>query len=326
MTNGTFSQVIDAAVRALYDQSMVDISSVSYWRELGLNQYSPDVPAEQLSGLSAPGVATLTIEGQQFGSNNLYKGYPVTLSLRKYTSELSYTKEDLHWLQKANESKRVMEIKSIVNGGLQPLVHQMNLDASRFLYLGHGTTFFTGGNSEALFASHTIRQSGGTQSNKFNSGETEEALSASSLSKAISRMNRLQSHNGIQMLPVRNLKLIVSVEGHAEALRIVNSEYGPNNANLGLSEAGPTITAGRGLKIQVVVDPNVPTGREKQWALIDETRAANQLFMAVAWGPELASETQVRKGTYSIDADAYFGPVANGWQFGFGSIGNGATI
>ena len=325
-TTGRLAQVVDAAVRAIYNTSMDDISSKTFWKSLGMTQFDPQVPEEQLTHFSGPGLATLTVEGNQFGANEIYQSYPVTLKLRKYTSELAYTKEDLHWIQKASEDRRVMKLKSLVGNALNPLVHQMNLDGSKLFHLGHGTTFFTGGNSEALFASHTLRMDASTQSNKFNTGETEEALSAASLDKAIQRMNRLKNHNGIQLLPVSNLKLIVSSEKQSEAHRVVKSEYGPNSANLGLSSTGPSLLAAQGLSIEVVVDPNIPSARKEQWVLVDANRASEMLFQAVAWGPELATETQVRKGTYTVDADAYFGPVAVAWQFGFGSLGTGATI
>ena len=100
LTRGTFSQVIDAAVRGLFDQGKFDLSTTVYGPRLGFTQYEPDVPNEQLSTISGPGYGVLTVEGQQYSSNELYKGYPVTLKMQKFTSELRWTEEDIHWIQK----------------------------------------------------------------------------------------------------------------------------------------------------------------------------------------------------------------------------------
>ena len=157
-SRSTFSQVVDAAVRALYDQAKLDLSNNVYGPSLGFTEYEPDVPSEQISSISGPGYGVLTLEGQLYGSNELTKGYPVTLVMKKFTSELKWTEEDLHWLKKAPSSKRAITFNSIPKYAVNALNGNLNLEACKVFYLGFGTTNLTGGDAVALFSSaHTIR-------------------------------------------------------------------------------------------------------------------------------------------------------------------------
>jgi hypothetical protein len=140
-TTSSFQDVVNASVRALFDQRKETVLSEMDGREL-FTEYSPDVPSEQLAGLSSPGYGTLTLEGQQYGANKNYRDYPVTLTVRKYSSTLAYTEEDVHWLSKANAQKRENRLVEIASSGLDPLMGNINRDIAKFFYLGAGTTFF----------------------------------------------------------------------------------------------------------------------------------------------------------------------------------------
>lgn len=317
-TLSSFQDVVNASVRALFDTSKDTILSEIDGREL-CAEYSPDVPAEQLSGVSSPGYGVLTLEGQQYAANQLYREYPVTLTLRKYTSELAYSEEDVHWLQKANESKRANEFQNIASNGLLPLVGNINKDIAKMFYLGYGTTFFTGGDAVALFsASHPIRKTGGTQSNILS---TENTLGTTSLDNAINQMNRFQAPSGVQMRKVRRLRLVVPVELESTAQQIITSLYGPGNGNLGLQKSSAQQIRARGMDIDYVVLPEVPTAYSAYWWLVDLDRAARRFFLASAWMPRMSSETEIENGTYHIDASTLFGPTALGWQWVIGSRG-----
>ena len=168
-TGNVFADVVNAAVRTHFDFTKDDIFNQIDGNEL-LTEFEPDAPNEQVGGIAGAGYGTLTVEGQQYGSNELWREYPRAVTLRKYSSELRWTEEDIHWLQKANEQKRQMQIDAIASNGLRQLVGNINRDVAKMFYLGNGTTFFTGGNSEALIsASHTIRKTGATQTNVITS-------------------------------------------------------------------------------------------------------------------------------------------------------------
>ena len=181
-------------------------------------------------------------------------------------------------------------------------------------------------NSEALYASHSIRRDGSTQRNTFASGDTHRALSSTALVDAIQLMNRYKGHSGTELLPTKSLLLVVPKELEATAMRITHSDYGPDVANLGLSAAGPTITAAVGRNIKVVVNPYIPSSYSTNWFLIDTERASKQVFAKWAWQPRMNEHWEYRKGNFMNDASSKFGPLVLGWQWTFGSLGTGAAI
>lgn len=326
-TRGSFSQVVDAAVRALYETAKFDLSSTVYGLTLGFTQYEPDVPSEQISSISGPGYGILTLEGQQYGSNELYKGYPVTLSLKKFTSELIWTEEDLHWLKKAPSSKRAITFNSIPKNAVNALNGNLNLEACKVFYLGFGTTNLTGGDGLALFSgSHTIRKDGSTQSNMFPSGDTHRAFSAANLVDAVNIMNRFKGMNGVQMLPCKRIRVLCSVEVQPTVEQALNSLYGPINANLGLQTASKEAFRARGVDISSVVLYDMPYAYRNYWFVVDLDRASEMAWLAVGWMPRMNEDSEYEKGVYKNEASTLFGYLFSGWQWVFGSIGSGAAI
>ena len=51
-TTGTFQDVIEARVRAMFERSKEEQSSELYYGILGLQDYEPDVPNEQMNDIS----------------------------------------------------------------------------------------------------------------------------------------------------------------------------------------------------------------------------------------------------------------------------------
>lgn len=323
-TTNSFADVVNASVRSVFDYSAQDILSKVEGQEL-FNEYSPDVPAEQLSAMAGAGYGILTVEGQQYGSNQLWRDYPVTLRLKKYSSELAYTEEDVHWIQKASESKRQFMVNSIASNGLRPLIGNINVDVAKMFYLGFGTTFFTGGDALALFSgSHLIRNGGGTQSNMFS--DTHRAFSASNLTEAINIMNRFKGMNNVQLAKVRRFRVVCSVELEPTVQQALLSLYGPVSANLGLQTSSEFMFRGRGVEAGYTVLPEIPNAYKNYWFVVDLDRAQDRFKLAAAWMPRMAQETRIENGTYHIDASTFFGPVAVGWQWVFGSKGDGSAV
>lgn len=325
-TVGAFMDVVDARVRAMFDSYSEEQSSELYYKDLGLNDYEPDVPNEQMADVTGPGRGTITVEGEEYGSNSKVKGYPITVNLRKYTFDLEWTEEDVHWLAKQSKSKRTSELRESSQGAVNSLQQNINEDTAKVYYLGHGTTFLTVGNSEALFGAHTIRGTSETQYNNFGSGSTHKALGASSLLEAIAIMNRFKAHNGIQIKRVKNLKLLVSPEKIAEANKLIFSLYGPDNANLGLSQASREMLSKRKINIEAIEIPDFPSAYATYWSLIDTERAKTRAFMAWGWKPRMKRDEKPSKGIFKEVGSTYFGPAIRGWQWAFGSKGDATSI
>jgi hypothetical protein len=246
--------------------------------------------------------------------------------MRKYTAKFIVTKEDQHWLMKSANSKRMMDLRNLANGFIASMNQRWNEDACKVFYLGHGTTFLTVGNSEALYASHTIKGTGDTQYNNFGSGDTQRALSATAVVDGIAKMNRFQDHNGVQLLPVRNINIIVSPENISVANEILTSRQGPTNANLGLQQGSAEALAKRGITIRAIEAADIPYAYKNYWALVETNRAKSRAFMAYAWKPEMDEEPEIQNGTRIYAGSTVFGPVLLGWQWTLGSTGAGTGI
>lgn len=217
------------------------------------------------------------------------------------------------------------EVRDAVSDAVLALNQRINEDACKVYYLGFGTTFLTVGNSEALFGSHTIKVDASTQKNTFPTGDTHRALGSQAIVDAVSVMNRYKNHNGNQVLRARNIKLIVAYENTATANKIIYSDYGPDSNNLGLQQGSQAALAKRGMSIEVVTAYDIPYAYRNYWFLVATERAAKRAFMAWAWKPRLNSDSEYHNGTLQMYGSAFFGPVVRGWQFAFGSKGDGTA-
>lgn len=325
-TGGVFSQAVSASVRALWDLGVKDVSSRLYGNEL-FTTFEPKAKSQQLANISGPAYGVLTQEGQEYGENSLYKGYAVTLSLRKFTSKLSWTEEDVFFIAKQKESgvKDFFTFSNPVTHAMNALIGSMNLDLAKIFYLGFGTTNFTGGDAVALFSnSHPIRRDGSTSGNMFAS--THDALSVDAVKGALDRMNRAKDNNGVQFAPVKRFRIVVPVELEAKAWQILDSMYGPS-ANLGLSLASPAIMEKRGIPDRgVTVLPDIPSAYSTYWFIVDLDRAALMNFKALAWGPRMDDFTHVESGVHSNNASVLLQHVPIHWAHVFGSKGDGSAV
>jgi len=324
-------EAVDAAVQALFSEVSEQISNELYYSKYGFTDYEPDIPEEKLSSVSGFGKGTLTVAGQQYGSNQRYKGYNKQLLLRKYTSEIDYSEEDLHWLQKAPTTKRVMDFRSVVEGAVNALNANINDDTAKLFYLAHGTTFFTGGDSLPLAdQAHLIRKPGITaHPNTFYTGfgdtTTHAAFSADALIEALERMDRFVLNDGTQMRPCKNVCILHSIELNDKVTQVLNSIYGPT-ANLSLNIGSADFNRGIGRTVTHAVIPDQPYAYRNYWAIVDLDRAGKFLFMAWGWKPRMNNQAEFRKGLYYNEGSVLFAPIAADWRATFFSKGDGSIV
>jgi hypothetical protein len=327
-TSGTFSQAVDASVRALFTTGELnqynELSGLELFRE-----FSSDVPEAKASTISGPGRGSLTLETQPYAQNDRYKGYSMTLRLDKFTSLLSFSEEAMHFLAKAQSSKQAMELNDSVDNAVLALYENWNEEHAKVFYLGFGTTNLTGGDAVALFSeAHPTRKSGvGNQANTFGTGDTHRVFSAANLVDAIDKMARFKDHNGVQFRRSRRLRVVCSPEISSTVIQAIDSIYGPSTANLGLSTASSSFLAKRGITdIQPTVLPNIPTAYKNYWFVVDLDRAQKMAYRAVAWRPRMASDTEVENGTMNNACSTLLGFHWGHWAWCFGSKGDATSI
>lgn len=151
MTSTSLPDAASIAIRALFDHTYLDQSSKLFYKDLGFVEGNAEASDEQFNSWSGPGAAPLVVENEQYGAVERFRGYPVTVSLRKYASELNVTEEQIHWLQTASRTRTMWEINNAVEGAIHALNYRVDDDHAKVHYLGFGTTFLASvGNSEAL--------------------------------------------------------------------------------------------------------------------------------------------------------------------------------
>jgi len=324
----------DASVRALFLEVSMQLANETFYKEHGFTDYYPEIPEDKISSVSGFGRGSLTVAGQPYGSNNRYKGYAKTLTLRKYTSLIDYTEEDIHWLKKAPTAKRLMEFRSSVEGAVNALNANINLDTAKVYYLGHASTFLTGGDGKNLFdTDHPIRKSGVTahpnvfyDSTNFGTSTTHLAFDADALVEAVQRMDRFNLNEGLQMRKTRNLRILCSTELAETVKRTLVSMYGPDTAWLGKNKGSSEFQLGMGRKITMSVIPDQPFAYADYWAVIDMERAKKMNWIAWGWKPRINTDKTVQNGISYNAASVLFGPIFSDWRFAFGSKGDGTTV
>lgn len=335
MSNRNFvldGEAVDASVRALFSEVNDQLSNELYYPEHGFNEYFPEIPDDKLSTVSGFGKGTLTVAGQQYGSNQRYKGFASTINLRKYTSEIEYSEEDLHWLQLAPQAKRIIEFRNNIEGAVNALNANVNDDAAKLDYLAHGTTFFTGGDSVPLADNaHSIRKPGITSHantflSTFGDSSTHLVFSAEALIEALQRMDRFPLNDGTQIRKGRNFRILHATELSETVQRVLTSMYGPENALLGKSQGSKDAQGMLGRRIDNAVIPDQPTGFKTYWAIVELNRARKMRWIAWGWKPRLNDQSERRKGLFFNEGSVLFAPHASDWRHEFFSKGDATTV
>lgn len=325
-------EAVDASVRALFSEVSEQLSNELYYKDHGFNEYDPEIPDDKMSSVSGFGKGTLTVAGRQYGSNQRYKGYAKTISLKKYTSEIEYSEEDLHWLQKSPSTKRVMEFRSNIEGAVNALNANINEDCAKLFYLGHGTTFQAGGDALPLFdQAHLIRKSGVTaHPNTFYTGfgdsTTHLNFFGDALVEVLHRMDRFVLNDGTQMRKGRKFRILCSGELADKIKQTLISIYGPETSWLGNQKASASFQSMMGRTIDFAIIPDMPYAYRNYWQVIEMGRAQKMLWLAWGWKPRLNNQSEFRKGLYYNEGSTLFSPEFTDWRWAFGSKGDNSAV
>lgn len=332
-TTGGGVDVVSSLRHAISDLANEDLSaSGKEYLDWGFTELELDLPDEQLQGVAGAGIGILTVEGQKYGSNERWRDYPSSYTLRKYTSELKQTEELDHWFAKrlaVNAKKAMTELRSLITNELNAIWYNVNYDAAQLLFQGTGTSFFTGGDGLSLWnGAHTIRKSGGTQSNLFS--DVHRPFNGDNLIEAINRMNRFRNANDVQARKGKRYRVLCSIEDESNVKKTLYSMFGPNNPNLGANAAGADFMQKyRGMTVDSATISYMPTTAPftTSWGVIDLDRAAERLIMGIGWLPRATRDEEKENGVTEVSlASGFVGPNALGFQFGLWSTGSGLAV
>ena len=298
-------ELADPRIRNIWDEKQTQLSTRLDYAELGLKDENAEILDSKFENFTGLGIAQATGEKESYNREDVNPGYNVTITPKKFTKSIDISEEMLRF-------NLWPKINNLVGGVANSLNARINTDAAKIFYLGFGTTFFTGGDSVALFsASHpTSPLDSTTQS---NTGGTNP-LSYDNLKTAIQKMDRFTDDKGIQLLPCQNLRLIVARENKERAMEVLKSIGNPDSANR-LSNVFVTETGQIDLKVAYWI----PSGYSKYWFVVDLDRAAYMAKMMWGWKPRFDDDKVINNGTKVYTGSAMFAPGFQAWQFAYGS-------
>ena len=292
----------DPRIRGIWNQADTQLSSRLEYQGLGLKDYQAPIRDPQFQNFTGLGIAQKTGEKEPYQREEKRQGYKVTISPDKFTQSIDVTEEQLRFGQWEDINNGVESVANSLN-------HRINLDAAKIHYLGHGTTFFTGGDGAALYATHTLLD-GSTDSNT-----STNPLSYDNLKTAIQAMDRFTDDKGVQLLPCQRLRLIVARENKERAEEVLRSIGNPDSAN----RVNNVFNNGNGY-IDLHVANWIPeTTYSKYWFVIDMERAAKMARMAWGWKPKFDSDNVINNGTKVFTGSTMFKPGFQSWQWAFGN-------
>lgn len=292
----------DPRIRKIWDEKQTQLSTQLEYSEIGLTDYNAEILDSQFENFTGLGIAQQTGEKEPYNREDINPAYKVTITPVKFTKAIDITEEMLRF-------NLWPKINNLVGGVANALNARINTDAAKILYLGSGTTFFTGGDALALFsASHTMGD-GTTQSNT-----TTNPLSYDNLKTAVQAMDRFYDDKGIQMLPSKRLRLVVARENKERALEVLRSIGNPDNANR-------INNVFENMSIDLRVANWIPNSSSynKNWFLIDMERASYMAYMVWGWRPKFDDDKVINNGTKIYTGSTMFKPGFQSWQWVYGS-------
>lgn len=293
----------DPRIRKIWDEKESQLSSQLEYKDLGFTDWNAEILDSKFENFTGLGLATETGEREPYNQEDINQASSVTITPRKFTKAISISEEMLRFNLWPKINNLVGAVANALNG-------RIDTDAAKIFYLGFGTTFFTGGDGSALYATHTL-DDGSTQS---NSGGTNP-LSYDNLKTAVQAMDRFTDDKGIQLLPCRKLRLIVARENKERAEEVLRSIGNPDSAN-----RVNNVFANGGGSIDYRVASWIPsTTYSKYWFLVDLERASKMAYMVWGWKPKFDSDNVINNGTKVYTGSVMFRPGFQSWQWTYGS-------
>lgn len=297
----TLFQLADPRIRRIWDEKSTQLSKRMEYADLGLSDYTAEILNSQFENFTGLGYAQQTGELQPYNREDILPESNVTITPVKFTKAIDISEEMLRF-------NLWPKINNLVGAVANSLNARISSNAAKIHYLGFGTTFFTGGDGSALYASHTLGD-GTTQANNGTS-----PLSYDNLKTVCQAMDRFRDDKGIQLLPCQRLRLIVARENKERAEEVLRSIGNPDSAN----RVNNVFNNGTGYIDMRVANWIPQTTYSKYWFVIDMERAAQMAYMVWGWKPKFDSDNIVNNGSKIYTGSTMFQPGFQAWQWAYG--------
>lgn len=297
----TLFQLADPRIRRIWDEKSTQLSKRMEYSDLGLTDYTAEILNSQFENFTGLGYAQQTGELEPYNREDILPEANVTITPVKFTKAIDISEEMLRF-------NLWPKINNLVGAVANSLNARISINAAKIHYLGFGTTFFTGGDGSALYASHTL----GDGTTQANNGTLP--LSYDNLKTVCQAMDRFRDDKGIQLLPCQRLRLIVARENKERAEEVLRSIGNPDSAN----RVNNVFNNGTGYIDMRVANWIPQTTYSKYWFVIDMERAAQMAYMVWGWRPKFDSDNIVNNGSKIYTGSTMFQPGFQAWQWAYG--------
>lgn len=297
----TLFQLADPRIRRIWDEKSTQLSKRLDYGDLGLTDYTAEILNSQFENFTGLGYAQQTGELQPYNREDILPESNVTITPVKFTKAIDISEEMLRF-------NLWPKINNLVGAVANSLNATINRNAAKIHYLGFGTTFFTGGDGSALYATHTL----GDGTTQANNGTLP--LSYDNLKTVCQAMDRFRDDKGIQLLPCNRLRLIVARENKERAEEVLRSIGNPDSAN----RVNNVFNNGTGYIDMRVANWIPQTTYSKYWFVVDMERAAQMAYMVWGWKPKFDSDNIVNNGSKIYTGSTMFQPGFQAWQWAYG--------
>lgn len=305
----TIAQLFDLAdprIRHIWDEKQTQLSTRLEYGMLGLTDWTADILNSEFENYTGLGIAEQTGEQEPYKREDIQQAKQVTITPVKFTKAISISEEMLRF-------NLWPEINNLVGGVANSLNARIDTDAIKIFYLGFGTTFFTGGDGKALYATDHPMNDGSTQSNTLGT----VSLSYDNLKSGLQLMDLFYDDKGIRLLPCTKLRLIVGRKNKERAEEVLRSIGNPDSAN----RISNVFANGLGY-IDYKVSNWLPDAYQYYWFIVDMERASYMAFMVWGWRPRFDDDKIVNNGTKIYTGSTMEKPGFQSWQW---TIASAAT-
>lgn len=304
MDINTLYDLADPRIKGIWDEKNTQYTNRLEYTNLGFSDESAEILEPKFENFSGLGLAQPTNEGEAYSQEDIVQGYQVTIGPEKFTKAISIKEEFIRF-------NLWPKIGNLVGGVSNSLNGRIDVNAAKIYYLGFGTTFFTGGDSLALYSdSHTMKEAA-TQDNDLDTVQ----LTYDNLKTAVQKMDRFYDDKGIQLQPCSSLRLIVAREKKEKAEEILRSIGNPDSAN----RVNNVFNNGTGFMDYRVANKIPSSTYGTYWYVIDLERA-NLMTKAVwGWKPRFDDDKVINTGSKVYTGSTMFKFGFQSWQWTCGS-------
>jgi hypothetical protein len=83
----------DPRIKKVWDEKDLQLSKRLEYQDIGLTDFTPDIPNPTFENFTGLGIAALTGEGEAYHREDINPAYKVTVTVQKYTNSIPITEE-----------------------------------------------------------------------------------------------------------------------------------------------------------------------------------------------------------------------------------------